>query len=202
MLRFETFRAQYSNDDDALAAAIWEAKYGGKSCVIEWLGQITLNRQPPNLDRVWLKGDDIYGATIHKNYPGGVLLSYVGGRPGFSGGGLSNFSVTGTPAAMANSYLILARADAQYYPHGLQLKDLYLGGGAYRAIEIIGYGSLGIRQPRIENVTCFGTQASPTVYLYNTVDCKVETLRVYPAGGVYGTVLADPAVNPGLSIEL
>lgn len=182
-LRFEDYRARYGNDDDALAAAIYDAKAGRGGCVIRWYGQITLTREPPPLDRVHLWGDDIQGAVVAKRFIGGVLFRFAG-RPGFSGGGLHNFSVTGTPE-LAGSYIVYARGTPDWGPHCLQLENLYLGAGAYRAIEIVGYGNpgvsgLGARQVRIENVTCFATQSSAALYFENTADLLIIGLRCYP----------------------
>lgn len=202
-LDLEDYKVNGASDDAALAAAIVDAK-SGSDPEIYFYGSLTLRQPPPYLDRVHLIGRDIYGATVTKAYPGGVLFRFDG-RPGYSGGGLHNFSIMAAPGN-AGSYAILARSKPGYGPHGLQLEDLYIGAGFYRAIEIAGHdnpnvpGQLGVRQVRVNNVTVFGTTAPASVYLHWTSDARLEALRLYPAGGVYGDLNAVPANNPGLVV--
>lgn len=202
-LRFETYRARFTNDDDAIAAAIADAKTGPDP-VITFYGQITVRRPLPLFDRVHLVGRDIYGSVVAKAYPGGVLFRFDG-RDGHSGGGLHNFSIAGN-AFNNGAYAILGRSRPGYGPHGVMLERLYIGAGFYRAIELVGYdnpsvpGQLGVRQPRIWDVTVFGTQAPWSVYLHWTSDARVESLRLYPAGGSYADLAAVPANNPGVVV--
>lgn len=206
MLNYEDFRARHSNDDDAFAAAIAAAK-SGNDPRIEFYGAITLFRSPPPIDRVHIFGRDIYGAVIVPKFTGGVLFRHDG-RDGYSGGGLHNFSISGG-SHLAGTYAILARTRPGYGPHGLQLDNLYIGGGFYRAIELVGHdnpnlntqtGALGLRQPRLSNVTVFGTAAPASVYLHWTADARIEGLRLFQAGGAYADLNAAPANNPGLSV--
>lgn len=192
-----------ASDSDAFDRALSAALASRKSCTLTWVGDLTLTRPTPNLDRVHLEGGDIYGARVKKKFPGGVLFRFEG-RAGYSGGGLHNFSVVDEPET-AGSYIILARAKADgYAPDGLQLEHLYLGSGrsdvsAFRAIEIDGTRRfpLGARQVRIHDVTCFGSSAPGTVYLAGTRDLYAQALRVYPAGGSYGDIVQGPD-NQGL----
>lgn len=193
-------------DSDAFDKALAAALVSRSTRTITWAGAFTPTRPLPALDRVHLEGADIYGSTIKKKFPGGVTLRFDG-RPGYSGGGLHNFSVPDEPET-ANSYTILVRSNANgYSADGLQLEHLYLGSSgpagvsAFRVLELDGSRKvpLGLRQVRINDVTCFGSAAPGTVYIAGTRDLHAQALRVYPAGGVYGDIVQGPD-NPGLVI--
>lgn len=184
-------------DSDAFEYAVADARSGVKGTHdIVFNGALTLTRPTPLMDRVHLWGSDIYGATVLKRWPGGVLFDFRGRR---SGGGLHNFSVpqdTGTPG----SYTIMARTHGDGAgPHGLQLENLYLGSGTgpgpFRTLELAGTALVpfGIRQVRIHNVTVFGSSSPANVYFAGTVDLFITALRVYPAGGTYGDVVWGPS---------
>lgn len=172
------------SDSAAVNKAIADIKSGDRSSSrLLFGGPLVLTEPLPVLDRVTLEGDDGLGSTILKRFPGGVLFNF-GGRVGYSGGGLLNFSVPTQPGT-AGSYIILGRARADgYAPDRLRLENLYIGGGAFRQIELSGAARtspLGIREPVIRDVTLFG--ATSSVFFSTLVSAEIENLAVFPAGG-------------------
>lgn len=186
-------------DDNALEAAIRAVRAPPPrltSSRIWWHGVLTLRRPPPSITGCQIEGDSMLSAIVLKAYPGDVLwrLTDVGQTIG-GVTALRNFAVpqyTGTPG----SYTILARATSTWAPDCLELENLYLGSGTgpgpFRTIELDGTARvtpIGIRQPRVHNVTCFGSSAAANVYFAGTVDLFATCLRVYPAGGTFGDVV-------------
>lgn len=203
-----------SEDDDALEAAITAARSGAGSSTVWWRGPLTLRRPPPTVAGVQIQGDGILTASVLKFYPsnvaGGEVLWKVTKPAGSILGGhtaLRDFSVpqaVGTPG----SYTIFAQADATWAPSGIALANLRIGDGSgpgpFRAVVIDGTQRLlpayGIREPRITNVTVFGSSASGTVWLDGTVGLFAVALRVYPAGGTYGDVYWGPGCSGSWTI--
>lgn len=158
-----------------------------RSSVVEFSGPLVLTQPPPVLDRVTIEGDDPMGSTILKRYPGGILFHFAG-RPGFSGGGLVNFSIP-TDTGSAGSYTIMGRARADgYAPDNIRLERLYIGSGgnpnaqAWRHLELIGSARtspVGVREPLIRDVTIFGSIGGE--YLDTLVAADVDNLQVFPA---------------------
>jgi hypothetical protein len=193
------------SDSDAVERAIADIKSGSrKSPRILFNGAMTLTRPLPVLDRIFFEGDDGLGSTVRKAFPGGVLFNF-GGRVGYSGGGLLNFSIpssSGTPG----SYTILARARSDgYAPDRMRLENLYVGGGAFRQLELTGaarLSPLGIREPVIRDVTLFG--ATSNVFISTLVGAEVQNLAVFPAGGAGADVYIQNCVESsftGLNVD-
>lgn len=184
------------SDSDAFERAVADIQSGDrKSTRLLFNGALTLTRQTPVLDRIVIEGDDGLGSTVGKKFPGGVLFNF-GGRVGFSGGGLLNFAVpsnVGTPG----SYTILARARADgYAPDRMRLENLYIGGGAFRQLEMTGaarLSPLGIREPVIRDVTLFG--ATSCVFLSTLVAAEIDNLAVFPAGGAGADVYIQNCIE-------
>jgi hypothetical protein len=197
------------SDSDAVEQAIADIKSGDrKSPRILFNGAMTLTRPLPVLDRIFFEGDGGLGSTVRKAYPGGVLFNF-GGRVGYSGGGLLNFSIpqaAGTPG----SYTIMARARADgYSPDRMRLENLYVGSGAgpgpFRHLELTGaarLSPLGIREPVIRDVTLFG--ATSNVFISTLVGAEVQNLAVFPAGGSGADVYIQNCVESsftGLNVD-
>jgi hypothetical protein len=185
-LRFERYRMKYDNDDDAFAAMLKDAldrEWG--TCRMHFGAPIILSRPPPALYRVHLEGDDLFGATITQAYNGRALLQFEG-PPGYSGGGLHNFSI-GHGADYSGGTFIASENRNGFEPDGLILENLYMGGYGgrpFRCIHLIGNRAKpsGMRGLRLDNVTCFGAQGG-NVYLRSLVLASMRGLNVYRAGG-------------------
>lgn len=187
-------------DSDALQSAVTAINTGLRPTNhIYWNGNLTLTRVPPMLDRHYLHGDNIYGSIISKKYPGAWYLRWQG-RPGYSGGGLSDCSIP-TDQYSPGSYMVILRATADgYAPDGFELKNVYLGSGIganapFRTIDVNGsyrVSPYGVRQVRFNNVTCFGGTGGCTVYIDGTADFIAKALRCYPGGAPYGNVYLGP----------
>lgn len=148
---------------------------------------MTLAAPLPTLDRITFEGDDMMGATVRKAFSGGVLFNF-GGRVGYTGGGLVNFSVPTQPTT-AGSYIFMSRARADgYAADSLRLERLYLSSGGvpanqpFRNIEIVGSARrspLGQREMTIRDVTCFGSTGGE---MFDTlVGATVDNLQIFPA---------------------
>lgn len=180
-------------DSAALQAAYNDINNGVvKTSRILFDGHLCLTTPPPTFDRHYLQGDNIFGSIVSKTYPGSYYFRFEG-RPGFSGGGLSDFSIPTTPTSVG-SYMVLARATAAgYAPDGLELKNLYLGSGIganspFRIIDLNGTARTspyGARQCRFINVTCFGATGGCSMYMDGTVDFVSWALRFYQGGSPY-----------------
>jgi hypothetical protein len=185
-LRFERYRMKHNNDDDAFAAMLKDAvDREWRTCRMQFGAPITLSRQPPPLYRVHLEGDDLFGATITQAYNGRALFQFAG-PPGYSGGGLHNFSI-GHGADYSGGTFIVSENRSGFEPDGLILENLYMGGYGgrpIRCIHLIGNRAKpsGMRGLRLDNVTCFGAQGG-NVYLRSLVLANVRGLNVYRAGG-------------------
>jgi hypothetical protein len=184
------------SDSDAVEQAIADIQGGHRRSVrVLFNGPMTLTRPLPVLDRIFFEGDDGLGSTVRKLYPGGVLFNF-GGRVGYSGGGLLNLAVP-TSVGTPGSYTILARARADgYAPDRMRLENLYVGGGAFRQLEMTGAARtspLGIREPVIRDVTLFG--ATSNVFISTLVGAEVENLAVFPAGGAGADVYVQDCVE-------
>lgn len=192
-------------DSLALQKAINDINSGVvKSAHINFDGHLVLTTPPPIFDRHYLHGDNIYGSVVSKTYPGSYYFRFEG-RPGYSGGGLSDFSIPTTPASVG-SYMVLARATAAgYAPDGLELKNLYLGSGIganspFRIIDLNGTARTspyGARQCRFINVTCFGATGGCSMYMDGTVDFVSWALRFYQGSSpYYGLIYGATNINP------
>jgi hypothetical protein len=185
-LRFERYRMKYNNDDDAFAAMLKDAvdrEWG--SCRMQFGAPIILSRPPPAFYRVHLEGDDLFGATLTQAYSGGTLVEFAG-PPGYSGGGLHNFSIGHAPEYSGGTFVASVRANG-FEPDGLILENLYMGGYGgrpFRCIHLVGSRAkpAGIRGLRMDNITCFGAQGG-NVYLRSLVLAGIRGLHVYQAGG-------------------
>lgn len=176
------------SDSEAFNRAIADILCGdSRSTIVEFSGPLVLTSAPPVLDRVTIEGDDATGSVILKRYPGGILFHF-GGRSGFNGGGLVNFSIP-TDTGSAGSYTIMGRARADgYAPDNIRLERLYIGSGgnpsaqAWRHLELIGsprVSPIGLREPLIRDVTIFGSIGGE--YLDALVAADVDNLQVFPA---------------------
>jgi hypothetical protein len=185
-LRFERYRMKYDNDDDAFAAMLKDAlDREWRTCRMQFGAPIILSRPPPALYRVHLEGDDLFGATITQAYNGNALFQFSG-PPGYSGGGLHNFSI-GHGADHSGGTFIASESSSGFEPDGLILENLYIGGYGgrpFRCIHLIGHRANpgGMRGLRLDNVTCFGAQGG-NVYLRSLVLASMRGLNVYRAGG-------------------
>lgn len=187
-LRIDSYRAAGLCDDDALAAAIEDAHSGSNSCRIGWNGPLILTRPPPPLYRVHLEGDDKLGATVRKQYPGGVLFD-LRGPDDYSGGGLHNFAVP-KDTGSAGSYIIYYKG-ASGNCSGIILEHLYLNQGGdvsqapFQSIHIDAAARLspqGFREAMMSNIVCFGTVGA-NCFIAGAVGLSMEKVGTYPAGG-------------------
>jgi hypothetical protein len=185
-LRFERYRMKYDNDDDAFAAMLQDALHREwRTCRMQFSAPIMLSRPPAPFYRVHLEGDDLFGATITQAYNGRPLFQFAG-PPGYSGGGLHNFSI-GHGAEYSGGTFIASENGNGFEPDGLILENLYMGGYGgrpHRCIHLIGNRAKpeGMRGLRLDNITCFGAQGG-NVYLRSLVLASIRGLHVYRAGG-------------------
>jgi hypothetical protein len=188
-LRFERYRMKYNNDAVAVAAMLKDAvdREGG-SCRMQFGAPIILSRPPPAFYRVHLEGDDLFGATLTQAYSGGTLVEFAG-PPGYSGGGLHNFSIGHAPEYSGGTFVASVRANG-FEPDGLILEHLYMGGYGgrpFRCIHLVGSRAkpAGIRGLRMDNITCFGAQGG-NVYLRSLVLAGIRGLHVCRPSALVG----------------
>ena len=181
-----------TDDTAALNAAIADATslvHGTNR--IGWSGCLRVT-STINLGRVTLEGDEVLGATIKKDFPGGILIRL----DGCGGSALRNFSVPSYPGTTPGSYIIYS-ASTQTPSCSIDrvlIENLYLSSGfqpdaPFRNIELNGSGRVkpsGIREPIIRNVTAFGATGG-NIYFNGLQSADISGLHTYSFGPGTGT---------------
>lgn len=181
-----------TDDTAALNAAIADATSLVQGTNrIGWSGCLRVT-STINLGRVTLEGDEVLGATIRKDFPGGILIRLNG----CGGSALRNFSVPSYPGTTPNSYIIYSASTQtpSCSVDRLVIENLYLSSGLlanapFRNIELNGSGRVtpsGIREPVIRNVTAFGATGG-NIYFNGLQSADISGLHTYSFGPGTGT---------------